>query len=426
MLSLFGSAPPTHLFRGELGPELVVLSTSIVRIAQRLETEAEIETADGVVKGRKGDFVVTAAGGERYPIPAEVFFGTYEVLGNVGSRFVGRRLLHARRAWPIESAHAEFDYGPGRGRVAAPRGGWIYRSDEEDYGLINAEAKSKAHIVVGEATELEHANWEMRFRHGTLLSVILPPVLTLIALLAYSSALRLEYVAAEALLVIEGICLILGIAAIWWIRRDRWVLKAALIRSTKFALTFQCAVGLLGQRESEIFPSMALWRAAQHDWPTVLSTSSDSIRNLKNQVYTVYDQVRHEVDTHNAAEKFAEKLAWVAALAVVGCIGYAVGSHSLFSELTAIWLPSAVGGVHALFWRRQLSRRINAGQEFLAELAFVRSQLVALLPEDKIDPKDAPAKEALRATLRVLCRAVAEHAQRQLQFALGEVPAIPV
>src|SRR6266849_1935975 len=134
MPKLVPSAPPTHPFKGELGPELVVLSVSIVRVAQRVETEELVETADGPVRARVGDFVVTTADGERYPIPAFVFFGAYRVLGQVGARFVGRRLLHARRAWEVLADHAEFDYhaecdyGPGRGKVAAPKGGWIYRS----------------------------------------------------------------------------------------------------------------------------------------------------------------------------------------------------------------------------------------------------------------------------------------------------------
>src|ERR1700730_18261930 len=80
--------PPRHLFRGELGEELIVLSIPVVRIAERLGWETQIETADGFVTGRAGDFVITAASGERYPILASVFYGTYQILGSVGSRFV--------------------------------------------------------------------------------------------------------------------------------------------------------------------------------------------------------------------------------------------------------------------------------------------------------------------------------------------------
>src|SRR5690349_19550962 len=136
MPTLVPSNPPSHLFKGKLGPELVVLSVSLVRTAQRAEIESVVETADGPVKARVGDFVLSTADGEQYPIPASIFYGAYQVLGSAGTRFVGRRLLHARRAWEVLSPDAEFDYGPGRGKIAAPKGGWIYRSDESDYGYI--------------------------------------------------------------------------------------------------------------------------------------------------------------------------------------------------------------------------------------------------------------------------------------------------
>jgi hypothetical protein len=65
MPKLVPGAPPAHRFRGELGPELVVLSVSIVRIAQRVQMEELVATADGPVRARVGDFIVTTADGER-------------------------------------------------------------------------------------------------------------------------------------------------------------------------------------------------------------------------------------------------------------------------------------------------------------------------------------------------------------------------
>src|ERR1022692_554495 len=92
MTALPPSAPPPHLYKGELGPEMVVLSVSLVRVARRVETESVVETADGPVKARVGDVIVTTSEGEHYPIPSSVFFGAYQVLGGVGTRLVGRRL----------------------------------------------------------------------------------------------------------------------------------------------------------------------------------------------------------------------------------------------------------------------------------------------------------------------------------------------
>ena len=182
MFDNFTSGPPKHLYRGELGAEIVILSLSDIRIAQCLDREESIETADGPVTGRVGDFVVTA-GTERYPIPATIYYGTYEVLGHAGLRFVGRRLLHARRAWPAIS-DVEFDYGPGRGLVGAPKGAWVYQSDENDFGLINPDVQKQAHVVVGTATELAAQNWAERFRRTVSWIALLPPFLSLVALLA--------------------------------------------------------------------------------------------------------------------------------------------------------------------------------------------------------------------------------------------------
>jgi hypothetical protein len=425
MLMNTSSTPPSDLYRGELGPELVVLSDSIVRIAQRVDADSEIETADGPVKGRVGDFVLTTAEGERYPIPASIFYGTYQLLGGIGNRFVGRRLLHARRAWEVQSDNAEFNYGPSRGKVAAPIGGWIYRSDEDDYGYINAEAKGKAHTIVGTASELEGARWHDRFHLVSQLMSFLPPAMTLIALIAYSTALNGHELVSEILLAIEGACLLLGIAVVWWIRKDRWVLKSALTSALEVAREFQGAVQLLGQTPSYLFPSMTLWRAAQGE-SGITMPSPAALSDLKMQVSKTFERVRQEITSHRATERHAGLLSWTAAAIVLGCIGYASWTHSLLSELLAIWLPSLAGAVHATVIRRQVARRIGAASEFLSVLAFVRAQLFALAPDDKLDANDARATQNLSATLSVLCRAVAEHTQHQLQFAAAEVLEVPV
>jgi hypothetical protein len=418
--------PPAHLFTGKLGEEIMVISVPMLRAAQRLDAASEIETADGTVVGRVGDFVVTQSNGERYPILASVFYGTYQIVGRVGSRFVGRRLLHTRRAWPIQSAHAEFNYGEGRGKVAAPRGGWIYRSDENDYGLINAEAKSIAHIEVGTTRSLRQTNWTRWFQWTVRLTSLLPPVMTMVALVAYTAALREHQVLSQLLLAIEGICVALGAATVWWVRKDRWVLKAAVSAGTNIARDFQSAVELLGQNRSDLFPDMALWRAAQSDQHGPDFFSPQGLRSLKEQVFTTYDCVREEIEGHHSEEKRTMFFSWIAVLVVLGCTACAWWTHAHFFELLAIWLPSAVGAMHASVWRRQIVNRIGAGREFLSELAFVRSQLMSLVPNDRLETKDVHQAETLRATLRVLCRAVGEHTQRKLQFAIAEDPNVAV
>lgn len=417
--------PPDHLFSGVLGEEIVVISIPVLRTAQRLDAAVEIETADGPVMGRTGDFVITQSNGERYPILPSVFNGTYQVLGRVGSRFVGNRLLHTRRAWPIESAHAEFDYGKGRGKVATPRGGWIYRSDESDYGMINAEAKSLAHIEVGTAKSLHDIDWKGRFRRTAALVTLLPPIMSMLALLAFAVSHPYPEIS-KALLAAEGTCVVLGAAAVWWIRKDRWVLKGAVCSGSEVAENFQCVVELLGQKSSELFPDMALWRAAQSDHECPDFFSSQAIRTVKERVFITYEEVRSEIEKHHSEEKRNVLLSWVVAIVVAACIVSALLLESKRLEVLAIWLPSVIGALHASASRRQILDRIGAGQEFLAELAFVRTQLMSLAPNDRLETQDPQKTEALCATLRVLCRAAAEHAQRQLQFAIGEELAVPV
>lgn len=418
--------PPTNLFRGDLGTELVVLSSSAVRVAQRLDVASEIETADGAVVGRPGDFVINLPSGERYPIPAPVFYGTYQILSQVGTRFVCRRLLHARRAWPIESPFVDFDCGTGRGKVSGERGGWVYQSDEDDYGLINARAKKEGHIVVGSAAALASTNWERRFKIAVWLLSMLSPAMTMVALVAYAAAFKEHHLLARVLLTIEAICLVLGVSSFWWIRKDKWVLKSALIAETTIAREFQSAVEILGRRPSQLFPSMALWRAAQDEQKGQLNLSSGPLANLKDQVGRTYERLQKEIESHHTTEAVATTLSWTSALTILFCIGYAVYVHDFYFELLAIWLPSAVSAVHGSVWRRQLVHRITAGKEFLSELSFVQKQMNALVPEDKLDQSCAKDLEVLTATLRALCQSAGEHTQRRLQFAIAEDPSIPI
>lgn len=416
---------PQSVFKGDHGPELLVLSSSLVREAERVESEAMVETADGPVKARHGDFVVKTSDGERYPISPSVFFGTYQVIGAVGARVIGRRLVHPRRAWEVMSDHAECEYLPKRGKVPAPKGGWFYRSDEDDYGYINPQAKQKAHVVVGTVDELNRTDWTNRLTIAQWALSLLPPIMTAIALVAYSEGLKGRLLGSQFLLAMEGVLLIGATLGVWWIRRNSWTLKAAVISGIEAATAFQCAPRMLGVQPSPVFPTMALWRAAQDESLTVQATP-EGLKELKESVSATYERVKLELQESHSTEAVASTTSWVGLVIILICMAYAMWTHSQFSELVAIWLPSAVGAIHSSALRRQLERRIGAGQEFLAELLFVRKELNRIAPDDNVDADNAAALESLTAVLRVLSRIGGEYSQTQLQLAIAEAVQIPL
>ncbi len=308
--------------------------------------------------------------------------------------------------------------------MAVPRGGWVYRSDENDYGLINAEAKTLAHIEVGTASSLKKWNWQRLFRRSVASISLLPPLMAMLALLAFS--LNGNHLLSTALLSTEGACLIFGGSAVWWIRKNRWVLKMAVTSGMRIATDFQCVAQLLGEQTSEIFPSMTLWRAAQSEDHKIAFFPSEMLRRVKSELFDTYDRVRKEMEGHHREEKRIVKLTWISAGTILCCIIWALWSHSRSFELLAIWLPSAVGALHTSVWRRQVASRIGASRELLSELSFVKSKLMSLVPNDTLEPRGEAEHEMLRATLKMLCRVAAEHTQRELQFAIGEDPNVPI
>lgn len=416
------SGPPTGRFLGKHGEELVVLSQSVIRTARRLDVQVDIQTADGMITGRVGDMVMTTDTGEQYPILSKIFYGTYQILGRVGSRFVCRRLLHARRAWTVISAQAEFDYG--RGLVSVARGSWVYQSDDTDYGVINSAVKHAAHIDLGGAKQFKATDWNRLVRRTALVSAFLPPVMTVVALAAYSAALTHSIIQSQILLGVEAILLAVGVLVVWMARKQRWFLKAALASETWISHEFQSAVELLGQEPSRAFPSMALWRAAQADDTELQTYSAVDLRAVKDKLYAACDRVLHETERNHRDEHWAAVLAWIAAGAIMVCIILALCTHSPIFEVLAILLPSIVSSAHAYVSRRQTVQRIGSGREFLSQLEFVKKQLNEV--STSANASASINNDHVTATLRVLCRVAAEYTQQQLEFALREEPGLPV
>lgn len=421
------------LISGADSPEtLVILTLPEIRNAEILHASKTFNTADGDVVGRHGDVAVTAYGHEQYPILDSVFYGTYEIIGSVGARLVARRLIHARHAWVIISEGAEFNYGEGRGTVGVLKDSWRYQSDDDDFGVINAGVKDKAHAIVGTKESIEQIDWERLFRLSTTALAFLPTFLTLLALVAFAMMQSGLVWASSCFIFIETILLIIGAGYVYYMRKNRFELRAAVRSGVRLAKDFQVSVELLGHRSSFEFPSMSLWRAAQMPSPTLAEIETPAgwtelVKKLKNQLHATQDTILYQLKRHEAEEQIAKWGSIVAVIAIICCNAYLLCvDHSIKTELFAIWLPSLVGALHAFNSRRQVGQRIDALQELSAELKFLQHQLLRFVRVETAAPPDAMPIEDFKATVRLLCKVVGQYTQRQMRFALAETPDLPV
>ena len=424
------ASPTSSLKRGDLDEPIYVLSLADVRDAEILTEQTVFDTADGQVIGRPGDIAVTAYGGERYPIQSEVFYGTYEVIGQVGHRLVAKRMIHVRQAWPITSPDAEFDYGDTRGKVAVARGGWLYQSDDADFGLINPIVNQKGHAVVGAIAKIQKEQRERRFNVASTTLVFLPPVLALLALLALVATLHQQSPWLPiALLAFETMLLLGGAFSVWWMRRARWAMKAAVGTGLSMARAFQPVVKLLGQRTSTDFPQMALWRAGQVSDPAHRQYDDALTNSLTAEIGAklgkTLEEMRSEVKRNHRNEQTANIGALIAVVAVVTSNLWLIFvSHETSLELLAIWLPSLIGALHVSNYRKHGNQHLSLLLETIPQLRFVQQRLLSLsLPQA---PHNDDQSVSRNAALRLLCRVIGRYCQEEVRFALAQEPRLPV
>ena len=55
----------------------------IVVRAIEMPSAFSVETLEGTMEGKKGDFLITGGTGERYPIDRDIFFASYEFVDEV-------------------------------------------------------------------------------------------------------------------------------------------------------------------------------------------------------------------------------------------------------------------------------------------------------------------------------------------------------
>jgi hypothetical protein len=420
-------SPTTNLIRGQLGRPLLVLSLRDVRIAELLDSTIELPTADGVVVGRPGDWVITTPpAGERYPIRRSIFLGAYQILGRVQNHAIAERIMHIRRAWPVVSNDAEFDYGAGRGRVTVARGGWLYQSDDNDFGLINASINHESHTEVGVESEISLKDWERRYRLAVNSLTFLPPLLTLLALLAY--ALAESGQRSDPILALETFLLVGGALLVWCLRADKWTLKASVKSGLCLARRFQATVQLLGHVPSRDFPNMALWRAgqdltdAQTDCYQDHSSKDALLVAVKEEIAALIERMKRSKARFQHQESLATIATIAAIVGVIACNTFLVLVKRRISvELFAIWLPSLIGAIHSFHFRKRTTQHIDTVNEFLMQLHFIKVRIYAPVPADS-----KSAGQIFRANLRLLCKIVAQYNQREIQYSISDLPQVPI
>lgn len=423
--------PTAQFKRGDLAEELYVLTRPEIRAAELLDKDTVFPTADGHVLGHPGNVAVTAYGGERYPIPSEVFFGTYEVIGQVGNHIVARRLVHTRRAWPVTSPDGEFEYADKRGVVTVARGGWLYQSEDDDFGVINPEVHSKGHFVVGKVSNVDRRDWPKWFATASTALLFLPPVLAFLALAAVAvKSIPCLRIYSHSLLGAETVLLILGVAFVVWMRTQVWGLKAAVRAGKTVAEEFQLAAELLGEKASSKFPQMTLWRAAQdhvkhaNEHRTSLS-NPQALSDLAARIGEVLDRLDIEHQRAHRLEKGAEFATGLVALAVVimNVLLMTGHAHDLI-ELCAIWLPSIVGALHNYDAFARTQQRQAIRKEFIRQLRFGKDLLLSLISPQQ--EGSAALEERKVAAVRLLCKVVGNYCQEEVRFAISLDPRIPV
>lgn len=400
------------------------LSIAELRSAEVLQMGRHFETLDGKVSGQRGDVGVIGYGGEQWPVKREIFLGCYMIVGRVGNHLTAQRLIHPRLAWQVESDDATFDY-QGRGRVNALRGGWLYQADDGDFGYLNPEVKHQGHVEIGYCSSIDSRPWKQRVAVVLWTLLLMPPVLSFLALLAFLAQTKEAHGLSRGLVGGEIVLLIIGAALALGMRKGHWISKSLVAESQKLALEFQVAVRLLGERSSQLFPAMALWRSAQQRLLPEGAPECKLVRDeaaeqsLRLAIDRAYDAMQAAVHREHVVEQLAKWLTLWGFVAIVLCnILLVFGLHMPKLEVGAIWLPAAIGCAHTLTFRRRSVDRIAALKELVGILGFVKVRLYG--------PTCVSDDLERESILRLLCRSIALHGQKELQFALNSEPEVPI
>jgi len=336
--------------------------------------------------------------------------------------------MHVRTAWEVLSPDAEFDYGTDRGVVSVKRGGWLYQSDDNDYGLINPSVNQTGHVAVGPIKDVLGFQWWGRLERVGALLTFLPVLLTLLALLSlYASWAMRSDMLSKSLTAASTFLLVFGVGCALWIEQNNWRLKAAVSAGVETARKFQSVVKMLGCSPSEEFPQMALWRAGQQVPVGVSDDKQDLDRDLqylRSAIAEVSDEIEADIRRNALLERLGEMgqivMASLVVLINIWLFFSKTSIHVL--EVTATWLPSLLGCFHSLTYRKRTADRMSTLREFVDQLKFVKTRL-----QDGEITEKTPAASSLRiATLQLLCRLIGRYCQDELEIALAQRPSLPI
>lgn len=413
-----------------VGEGQFLLSKPDVRSGQVLAAQSEFETRDGFVTGRVGDIAVTGYGKERWPIKREIFLGSYKVLGHVGDYVVAQRLIHVRHAWRVESAGATFDYGDGRGRVDASSGGWLYQSADDDFGYLHPSVAEEGHQFVGSQADIKSTSWAKRVAWAQGVLVLLPPVMAALALLALlANLLCWNLPVGHLFSYVELALLVGGAILVWRMHVEKWIQRSLVESGQAICLRFQCALSLLNEPTSQLFPAMTLWSAYQKfkipgAAPRTLGSqipiNFDHVKQVRTQIGEVLGEI---AGAEISAHRVERAILWATFFAFVGVVSINIalvsGLNSITAEAAVIWLPYLLATTHAFALRRKLADRQSDDLSLAKVLSFVNLHLLRIESAKAVD-------DQLDENIRLLCGVIANHGQKQLEYASADRPQLPV
>ena len=121
---------------------------------------------------------------------------------------------------------------------------------------------------------------------------------------------------------LETLLLVGGGVFVWWLRTDRWTLKASVKSSLGLARRFQVAVELLGLAPSHEFPNRLFGEPAKtlklHRMLHIKAPSQEALLGaLKEEIASLIERMKHRTHRLHHQESLAATASIAAIVAVM-------------------------------------------------------------------------------------------------------------